>query len=78
MEKYKINLLYWLGNQFGYEVNLIKINVKKTKEKNNSTSLKEKTKKYFFNKLKKKEKVIVNDKPATLTLEDKLKQCCKL
>ena len=28
-------------------------------------------------KLKKKEKTIVIDKPTTLTLEDKLKQCCK-
>lgn len=81
MERYKINLLYWLANKFGYSVKLIKFNRVKTqkiKEKNSSISLREKTKKYFYDKLKKKEKTIVIDKPTTLTLEDKLKQCCKL
>jgi hypothetical protein len=80
MERYKINLLYWLAKQFGYSVKLIKFNgvkTQKTKEKNTSISLREKTKKYFHSKLKKREKEIVIDKPITLTLEDKLKQCCK-
>ena len=57
MERYKINLLYWLANQFGYSVKLIKFNRVKTqkiKEKNTSISLREKTKKYFYDKLKNK------------------------
>jgi len=86
MENYKINLVYWLANQFGYEITMVKMN--DTKELSQSDeapvmSLREKTKNFLVTKLKKKlnkkKKVVpqVEEVPV-LTLRDKLKEMGKL
>ena len=57
MENYKINLVYWLANQFGYEVTMVRMDngqeLKQT-EKTPSMSLREKTKNLLITKLHKK------------------------
>jgi hypothetical protein len=82
MENYKINLVYWLANQFGYEITMVKMNNTKDLKKNEkkpNMSLREKTKNFlvtkFNKKLNKKKKLVlqVNEIPV-LTLRDKLKE----
>jgi len=63
MENYKIKLVYWLANQFGYEITMVK-NFLVTK---------------LRKKLNKKKKVMVQvDEVPVLTLRDKLKEMGKL
>jgi hypothetical protein len=86
MENYKINLVYWLANQFGYEITMVRMSngqeVKQTEE-TPTMSLREKTKNFlvtkFNKKFNKKKKVMVqvNEVPV-LTLRDKLKEMGKL
>ena len=86
MENYKINLVYWLANQFGYEITMVRMDngqeLKQT-EKTPSMSLREKTKNFLVTKLhkkltKKKKVVPQVDEVPVLTLRDKLKQVGKL
>ena len=57
MENYKIKLVYWLANQFGYEITMVKMNntqeLKQTDEIP-TMSLREKTKNFLATKLNKK------------------------
>jgi len=86
MENYKINLVYWLANQFGYEITMVRMDngqeLKQTEE-TPVMSLREKTKNFlvtkFNKKFNKKKKVMVqvNEVPV-LTLRDKLKEMGKL
>lgn len=86
MENYKINLVYWLANQFGYEITMVKMNNTQESTQTEETpvmSLREKTKNFLVTKLKKKlnkkKKVVpqVVEVPV-LTLRDKLKEMGKL
>lgn len=86
MENYKINLVYWLANQFGYEVTMVKMNNTQESTQTEETpvmSLREKTKNFLVTKLKKKlnkkKKVVPQvDEVPVLTLRDKLKEMGKL
>lgn len=86
MENYKINLVYWLANQFGYEITMVKMNNTQESTQTEETpvmSLREKTKNFLVTKLKKKlnkkKKVVPQvDEVPVLTLRDKLKQVGKL
>ena len=82
MENYKINLVYWLANQFGYEITMVKMNNTQESTQTEETpvmSLREKTKNFLVTKLKKKlnkkKKVVpqVAEVPV-LTLRDKLRE----
>lgn len=82
MENYKINLVYWLANQFGYEITMVKMNntqESKQTEETPGMSLREKTKNFLVTKLKKKlnkkKKVVVQvEETPVLTLRDKLRE----
>lgn len=82
MENYKINLVYWLANQFGYEITMVKMNntqESKQTEKTPGMSLREKTKNLLVTKLhkklNKKKKVVVQvEETPVLTLRDKLRE----
>ena len=82
MENYKINLVYWLANQFGYEITMVRLNngqeLKQTEE-TPVMSLREKTKNFLVTKLNKKlnkkKKVVVQvEETPVLTLRDKLRE----
>jgi hypothetical protein len=76
MENYKIKLVYWLANQFGYEITMVKMNNVDTKS---TISLREITKRYLDNKMKgKKKQVIPVVETPVMTLRDKLKEMGKL
>ncbi len=82
MENYKIKLVYWLANQFGYEITMVKMNnveeTKQVKTKSN-ISLREITKRYIQTKIKgKKKRVIPVVETPVMTLRDKLKEMGKL
>jgi hypothetical protein len=86
MENYKINLVYWLANQFGYEITMVKMNNTQELKQTEETpvmSLREKTKNFLITKLhkkltKKKKVVPQVDEVPVLTLRDKLKEMGKL
>jgi uncharacterized protein YdaL len=86
MENYKINLVYWLANQFGYEITMVRMDngqELKLTEETPVMSLKEKTKNFLVTKLhkkmgKKKKEVVQVDETPVLTLRDKLKEMGKL
>ena len=82
MENYKIKLVYWLANQFGYEITMVRMDngqeLKQT-EKTPGMSLREKTKNLLITKLhkkltKKKKVVPQVDEVPVLTLRDKLRE----
>lgn len=76
MENYKIKLVYWLANQFGYEITMVKMNNVDTKS---TVSLREITKRYLDNKMKgKKKQVIPVVETPVMTLRDKLNEIGKL
>ena len=82
MENYKINLVYWLANQFGYEITMVKMNNTQELKQTEETpvmSLREKTKNFLVTKLNKKlnkkKKVVVQvEETPVLTLRDKLRE----
>lgn len=86
MENYKIKLVYWLANQFGYEITMVRMDNGQELNQIDETpaiSLREKTKNFLVTKLRKKlnkkKKVMVQvDEVPVLTLKDKLKEMGKL
>ena len=82
MENYKINLVYWLANQFGYEITMVRMNNTQELKQTEETpvmSLREKTKNFLVTKLnkklnKKKKMVPQVDEVPVLTLRDKLRE----